>query len=314
MTTENLYEFLILSKTLNYSKAAENLYISQSVLSKHIQQMEAELQTSLFHRNTHGITLTEAGVLLAQKAKALIDQCDTAVNLLHAADMPASGTIRIACALELSYAAHIQIFVGRFMERYPHIQVDLTVCSEGTPESLLADSDYDFIFTPCEYLNLTPPIHAHLLQSHGTYVAVYPGHPLLSKSLIPLKALSGETIIVPFADEFFGPYAQNWLLVQKYTHEKNDCIKVPNLSTALFLVSAGRGIAIVPRYAKNFAAANIFMIGLSNEECRFNEYFYYIERAENDAAKLFYEEFQRECTFSDAGIASRKPPVFAPKS
>ena len=45
MKTETLYEFLVLSKTLNYSKAAENLYISQSVLSKHIQEMEKELGT-----------------------------------------------------------------------------------------------------------------------------------------------------------------------------------------------------------------------------------------------------------------------------
>lgn len=291
MTTENLYEFLILSKTLNYSKAAEKLYISQSVLTKHIQQMEHELNTTLFHRNTHGVTLTEAGVLLTQKAKPLIDRCDTAVGLLRAANLPASGTIRIACAVELSYAAHIQIFIGRFMERYPHIHISFDVCSEGTPELLLTDSDYDFIFTPCEYLNLSPSVHAHLLQSHGTYAAVYPGHPLLSKSLIPLKELSGETIIVPFADEFFGPYAQNWLLTQKYTHDKADCIKVPNLHTALFLVSAGRGITIVPRYAKNFAATNIFMISLANEDCRFNEYFYYHERQKNDAARLFYEEF-----------------------
>ena len=47
MKTEQLYEFLVLSRTLNYSRAADALYISQSVLSKHILEMEQELNTSL---------------------------------------------------------------------------------------------------------------------------------------------------------------------------------------------------------------------------------------------------------------------------
>lgn len=53
MKTEQLYEFLVLSRTLNYSRAANALYISQSVLSKHILEMEQELNTSLFFRSTH---------------------------------------------------------------------------------------------------------------------------------------------------------------------------------------------------------------------------------------------------------------------
>lgn len=73
MKTETLYEFLVLSKTLNYSKAAENLYISQSVLSKHIQEMEKELGTKLLFRSTHEVSLTQAGMILAQKQRSLLN-------------------------------------------------------------------------------------------------------------------------------------------------------------------------------------------------------------------------------------------------
>ena len=66
MKTEKLYEFLVLSKTLNYSRAAETLYISQSALSKHILEIEQELNTQLFLRTTHDVKLTEAGLYLAQ--------------------------------------------------------------------------------------------------------------------------------------------------------------------------------------------------------------------------------------------------------
>lgn len=291
MKTEKLYEFLILSKTLNYSKAAENLYISQSVLSKHIKEMEQELGVKLFSRTTHGVSLTQSGMILAQKAGHLIDHYNTAARSIHMGGFPVSGELHIACALELAYSSHIKVFISRFMELYPDIRVYFDVKSEGTPEEILRSSLYDFIYTPCEYLTPGPDIHMHLLHRHGTCAALPPGHRLLSKSLIHLRDLEGETIVVPFSHELFGPYARNWLLAQKYTHEKINCIKAPNLSTALFLVSIGKGVAIIPRYAKKLASENIRFSGIANDLCCFHEYFYYKEKAENSAAKLFYEEF-----------------------
>ncbi len=291
MSTEKLYEFLVLSKTLNYSKAAEVLYISQPTLTLHIQELEDELQVKLFQRTTHGVSLTQAGFLLSRRAPGLIDKCSSAADIARLSVFPMTGAIHIACAVELSYASHIRIFSGRFTERYPNIHVDFTVLTEGTPERLLYDQQYDFIFTPCEYVNIPPNIHGHLIQEHGIYAALYGGHPLLSKSLLQLRELEGETLFVPFADEMFGPYAKNLTLAQKYTHNKIRCVPVPNLLTALFEISLGHGIALIPRYAKNMIPDNIFMIGISNDLCRFNEYLYYTDSAPNDAAKLFYEEF-----------------------
>lgn len=72
MNTERLYEFLVLSHVLNYTRAAKALYISQPILTRHIQALEAELVVPLFRRTTHGVTLTEAGRLLSNQAKACL--------------------------------------------------------------------------------------------------------------------------------------------------------------------------------------------------------------------------------------------------
>ena len=294
MTTEKLYEFLVLSQTLNYSKAANTLYISQSVLSKHIKDMEKELNVTLFERNTHEVVLTNAGQLLSKEAAGIIDDCNNTQTLLQLENLPATGSIRIACVLELSYASHIQIFIHRFTERYPDIHVQFEVLSDGTPENTL--EQYDFILTPCEYPAIPENVHRHLINSHGTYAVLSPGHRLLSKSLLQLRELEGETIIVPFSHELFGPYAANYQLVKKYTHDHVNCIPAKNLSTALFMVSIGKGIAIVPRYVKNMVPSNTFMIGISNNTSLFHEYLYYHEDNKNGAAKLFYEEFRNTYT------------------
>lgn len=289
MTTERLYEFLILSKTLNYSQAANSLYITQSVLSKHIQELEKELDTQLFLRTTHEVSLTPAGRRLAEEAASIINRCNDTLHILQLSDVTTAGTIRIGCVLEFSYAAHIQVFISRFMERHPGIHINFDVCPNGTPENYL--SKYNILITPCEYHHIPEYVHQHLINNHTTFAAVPPGHRLLSKTQLSLRELAEETIIVPFADELFGPYAKNWMLVKKYTHDHVKRIETSNLPSALFLVSIGKGIAIVPRYAKKLSSGNTFMVGITNDAALFPEYLYYIEDESNGAAKLFYTEF-----------------------
>ena len=289
MTTERLYEFLVLSKVLNYSQAAQSLYITQSVLTKHIQELEKELSTQLLTRTTHEVSLTAAGRRLSEEAASIIYQCNNTLYKLQLQDVETVGTIRIGCALELSQASHIQIFVSRFMEQYPGIHVIFDICPDGTPQQIL--EEYDIVFTPCEFHQTPDYVHRQLIREHSTYVALPPGHRLLSKSLLTLRELAGETMIVPFADQLFGPYAKNFLLVQKYTHDNINCIQTANLPSALFLVSIGKGIAIIPRYAKKMLSGNAFMVGISNDSARFPEYIYYKEEENNGAAKLFYKEY-----------------------
>ncbi len=246
----------------------------------------------LFRRTTHGVTLTEAGRLLSNQAEGLLEKCDRALSLVRERNMPVQGSVRIACELEISCAAQIREFTARFSERYPDIELVFDVIAENTPPSLC--TRYDLVFTPCEYAQLPTGVVRRLIYSHGTYAVLPPGHALMTKSLIALHQLAGETLIVPYAWEPFGPYARNWLLAEKSTRGRIGCIKAPNLMTALFLVSTGRGIVIAPRHVRNMVTKDTLVIGISDRDCRFNEYVYYNESAENGAARLFFEEFRAE--------------------
>ena len=61
MNTDRLFEFRTLAQVLHYGRAAEKLYMAQSVLSRHIQALEKDLGVQLFQRSPHGVTLTTAG-------------------------------------------------------------------------------------------------------------------------------------------------------------------------------------------------------------------------------------------------------------
>lgn len=182
--TERLYEFLVLSRVLSYSQAAKALYISQPVLTRHIQQLEEELGLPLLRRTTHGVTLTEAGRLLSNQVEGLLEKCDRALSLTRVQNLPVRGSVRIACELEISYASQIREFTSRFMERYPDIELEFEVVAENTPPSLC--TRYDMVFTPCEYAQTPAGVQRRLIYSHGTYAVLPPGHALMTKSLIAL--------------------------------------------------------------------------------------------------------------------------------
>lgn len=288
VSTEQLYEFLILSNVLNFSKAAERLYISQSALSRHLEALEKAFGQPLMIRDTHTVKLTKAGEILAEHSPDLIEQCARTMRLMRYSRQTFDGHILIACAPEIAYAAHVRSTLEAFMHRYPSIHVELDVRSEGTPVTLL--EEYDIVLTPCDYPIYPETVQRRLLFSHRTFAVVNTSHRLNGRKSIHLRDLSGETIIVPFFDELFGPYAANWILAEKYTHGRVNHIPAANLSTALMQAVLNKGLLIAPGYVGNVLPKGLCMIEINSLESRFEEYIYYNNSRQNHAAQLFYDE------------------------
>lgn len=287
MDTTNLYEFLILSKVLNFSRAAEILYLSQPVLSRHIRDLEIELQVPLFDRSTHHMSLTEAGLLLAEKAEGLLDQATQVSTTSALYQTTQNTTIKIGCVLELSYTDLVKQCINQFRQRYPTVKLAVDILTNGTSKTLVQTDQYDILFTPCEFIAPDAQLKGYFMANHSVQVAVYPGHRLLDKNLIFIKDLIGEQILVPFAHELFGPYAKNWKIIEKYTHQKVDHTQMLNLATALFEASVGKGLVIVPVFIKSMAPSNLKFIELSSHYCQYNTYVYRKDGApETD---LFFE-------------------------
>lgn len=287
MTTERLFEFTILANTLSFSKTAQKLYITQSVLSRHIIEMEKELGVQLFVRNTHGVSLTDAGQVLLRDTRKLIKKTDEITSLLHSFKVEADGTVRIACS-EQTLCTPVQDFLRQFMQKYPNIDVQLEPISSGTLQEHLYH--YDLYFTPCEFsTNFSEHISKSFLISQSALIAIPPRHRFGANPIVSLSELKNETLLVPFSDELFGPYAQNALLVEKHTGGRINRISVSSAQAALLMVELGQGIAIIPHHLKNHIYKHTRTVSVLNPECKFDIFLYYNHRQENAAANLFYK-------------------------
>lgn len=290
--TEYLYEFTVLAQTLSFSRAAQALFLSQSTLSKHIQRMEEELGAQLLVRSTHTVTLTEAGRLLAARSGRILRQCSRAQRQLRRDVAPTEGRLSVGCSTEISCASHIRTFLSTFLRQYPGIDLHLEVLSRMPRDTL---ERYDIVFSPCSYFDLPEGSRTVLVRRHETYLVLPDRHPLMAHSAIGLHQLAGQTLIIPYADELFGPYARNGQLAARSCGQRLNSIPVENLTTALLLVSLGQGVLIAPRYVHTFARTDVFLVAISNPNCRFDEYLYAAKPAENPAAELFIEEFLAAC-------------------
>lgn len=83
MDINRLNEFITLATLLNYSKAANQLYLTQPALSRHIHDLEQTLGTQLFIRDTHNVHLTSVGEIFLKEAQEIIQRYNHALDLIQ---------------------------------------------------------------------------------------------------------------------------------------------------------------------------------------------------------------------------------------
>src|SRR5215467_12640830 len=121
-----LVSFECVARRLSFARAAEELEVTTTAISKTIKRLEAQLQVRLFNRTTRSVVLTEAGKkLLGTLAPALAQIRDSVQQVGDFSERP-HGLLRINAGY-VAYATLIQARVASFGERYPEITLDITI-------------------------------------------------------------------------------------------------------------------------------------------------------------------------------------------
>ncbi len=288
MTTERLFEFLVLSQTLNFSGAAKKLFMTQSALSRHIAELEEELGVKVLERSTHSVRLTQSGRMLASRIPQLLQKNASMLNRLRLAEGQTSGSVSIAC-LENSIHEQLVIFLNYFSAKYPEVDFKIDVISR-TDRVAVFDS-YDLSFSAFELQKLPTYISSSVAFQSPAVLSARESHKLAKNFHISLEDLSGETLIVPFADEVFCSFSAMRQLAEKLTYSLN-IVNVPSIESALAMVAFGKGVSILPQYVSQNSLLNVWSIDISTPGCYFNTYVYHNESRENPAAVLMMNELR----------------------
>lgn len=306
MTTERLNEFKMLASVLNYSRAAERLFISQSVLSRHIKELEKELGGSLFSRDTHSVSLTEEGKYLYSHVESLLDKAEHLTSVVSINNADADGVINLRCQ-EQTLCTFVLNFIEDFKARYTDIELQVHPIIGKSSISHLDDAD--ILLSPCDFTDTMPPdTKAEYITSQEALLAIPPYHHLGDAHEISLKELRGESLLVPFADEMFGPYAANAYLAYRRTHSSINRIPVPTPEEALLSAELGLGVMILPHHLKRLIYPHTRTLRIKDTDCSFPVYAYYRTDPQNPAVILFIESLHNQPTVTTQSLRQKAMP------
>lgn len=114
--------FLTVAKEQSFTKAAEQLHITQPTLSRQLAALEKELGKVLFIRKGKSITLSEEGILLKRRALEILDLEERTLEELKGTDQCISGTVTIGCG-EFAAVETLADICKKYREKYPLVQI-----------------------------------------------------------------------------------------------------------------------------------------------------------------------------------------------
>lgn len=189
MTQRQILYFKKTYETRNIATAAEQLYVSRSVISRALQELEDELKATLFERSKAGVTPTQAGELFHETILQ-ITGCYGAFTekIRYLGDSSTHRKLRIGVTPTNNYTICPLLF-GSFQSAYPDIRVTVHERYSESLVELLNSGKVDLIISPSsgpDYLSLA---HQDLYKVHNV-ACVAENHPLASKSILTAADLA----------------------------------------------------------------------------------------------------------------------------
>ena len=194
MELRQLKYFVKVAELLSFSKAAKELYITQSTLSQQIKQLEDELDMALFFRNNHKVTLTEAGETFLEGAKKTLAEADDNKAKIMDLALGHRGVLNIG--VTYSFGSILTETVLAFKKEFPNVQ--LNICYRNVMElmELVSDGELDFAlsFRSSEKYE---SVESHILFDNKLCIVVREDHPLTRKNIVRLADLEDYEVILP---------------------------------------------------------------------------------------------------------------------
>jgi DNA-binding transcriptional LysR family regulator len=240
----DLKAVVALAEALHFGRAADRLHVSQPALSKRIRKLEDRIGGPLLVRRYRDVRLTEAGRLLAERGRHLLQESEATIALSQRAARGEAGRLRIGFGIA-SILGFLPDVLLRFRRSHPGVQLHLRDMS--TPEQIEAlaagEVDVGFVRLPIadHRLVVRPVLDERLVLAIGSRSPW--------NARIGLRSVAAEPFIIiararsaSFYDHAISVCAATGF-APRIVQEANE------LFTVLSLVGAGLGVSLVPRSA-----------------------------------------------------------------
>ena len=242
MNTKQIDYCIELAKTENFSRAAENMFVSQPTFSYQIKILEEEVGFRIFERNGKGATLTPAGQQFVTYLTKMREEMKRAIE--QGQNFSAKYKDNITISLMVRQAVYFLPQAMRsFSEQYPGVQITPLFQYDNGMDSFLKNES-DILFALKEQAKQLAGVSVHELFESHIYLIVNNDDPLADKSLITEEDLFERTLMVGGG----SPPALRSVQQKLISSGKISYFNSPDHDTTLTNVAARRGVCLAPRF------------------------------------------------------------------
>ena len=242
MTTKQIDYCIELAHTLNFSRAAENMFVSQPTFSYQIKLLEDEVGFAIFERSGKGATLTPAGAQFVTTLASLREDLKRAIE--QGQNFSAKYTDSISISLMVFQAVcFLPEAIRLFGEAHPDVQITPLFQYENGVEAFLRN-EADILFALKEQTRQIPGISVYDLFESRIYLIADKNDPLAAKNLIREEDLYGRTLMVGGG----SPPALRAVQHRLIASGKIQYFNSPDHDTTRVNVAAGKGICLAPGF------------------------------------------------------------------
>jgi DNA-binding transcriptional LysR family regulator len=244
MEWQQLEYFQVVAQTEHFTRAAEQLSLSQPALSRAIARLEVELGAPLFERHGRGVRLTRYGRAFLAHADRALQAIAAGKREVHDMAGPEHGVVALAFLKTLG-ARILPEALSQFHERHPRVHFQLAQNHSLALLDLLAAGDVDLALfaAPVERSEITwKPVY-----SEEIYAVVAPGHRLASRESVALAELAEEPMILLKSGYSMRRVTDE--LCRRVGFSPRIAFEGEDAATVTGLATAGLGVGFVPALA-----------------------------------------------------------------
>ena len=248
MTFEQLTYVLAVAKYKNFTRAAEECYISQSSLSTHINNLETELGVRIFDRSTRPLSVTPSGNVILQFAQNTMEHSQMLQKELKKYSTSSSGTILLGIlpgGMTMEFLASLK----KYQTLHPDVHFDFHEDVCNALQGMVMNNELDFaMMTDFE---LPPGSKAYPYYSDQVVLVVSPAHPLAGQAFVTPEDLLQVRHITHKTSPLFA-FFKNYMRQELNLKNVDDCLKTYYMHntyylTDLALANNGWGTMLITR-------------------------------------------------------------------
>lgn len=233
--------FVSVAELGGFNKAAHELHVTPTALTRRVQKLETYLGLRLLDRTTRSLALTPVGQQFLPKARAIVGETNSVVGQLKQMARTSSGSFTLACMSTMS-ARLLPALIRKYADLHPGNRIRLLdMSSNEVREAVLNRSAELGIAIHGE---AHPELNERFLFDDALVFCCHKSHPFAARPRVSWKDLKGSDLIL------VRGFTATRLLIEHHllTHgvRANSAYEVQYHSTAVNLVEAGVGCAVLP--------------------------------------------------------------------